>query len=55
MKPDESVVCYINSVFAPGLDEGVGGLFKVCSARIRAISLRKLFGSVSGTIVNTVS
>lgn len=21
--------CYVNSVFAPGLDEGVGGLWKV--------------------------
>ncbi|MCJ1404816.1 Ubiquitin-like protein [Xylographa trunciseda] len=26
---EESVFCYINSVFAPGLDEGVGGLWKV--------------------------
>ncbi|MCJ1444539.1 MAG: Ubiquitin-like protein [Stictis urceolatum] len=25
---EEHVFCYINSVFAPGLDEGVGGLFK---------------------------
>ena len=23
------VFCYVNSVFAPGLDEGVGGLWKV--------------------------
>ena len=30
MRSDQSVVCYVNSVFAPGLDEGVGGLFKVC-------------------------
>ena len=30
LRPDEGVVCYVNSVFAPGLDEGVGGLWKVC-------------------------
>lgn len=24
----ESVICYVNNVFAPGLDEGVGGLWK---------------------------
>jgi ubiquitin-like protein ATG12 len=24
----EGVFCYVNSVFAPGLDEGVGGLWK---------------------------
>ena len=29
IKQSESVVCYVNSVFAPGLDEGVGGLWKV--------------------------
>ena len=23
------VFCYVNSVFAPGLDEGVGGLWRV--------------------------
>ena len=33
LKADESVVCYVNSVFAPGLDEGVGGLWKVCLMR----------------------
>lgn len=26
------VFCYVNSVFAPALDEGVGGLWKVCEA-----------------------
>ena len=31
--PEQSVVCYINSVFAPGLDEGVGGLWKVSVIR----------------------
>ena len=25
----ESLFCYVNSVFAPGLDEGVGNLFRV--------------------------
>lgn len=25
----DHVFCYVNSVFAPGLDEGVGGLWKV--------------------------
>lgn len=29
LRVDEGVVCYVNSVFAPGLDEGVGGLWKV--------------------------
>ena len=24
-----NVFCYVNSVFAPGLDEGVGGLWRV--------------------------
>lgn len=30
LKEHESVFCYINSVFAPGLDEGVGNLYRVC-------------------------
>ena len=28
-KPTDSVFLYVNSVFAPGLDEGVGNLFRV--------------------------
>ena len=28
-KPSDSVFLYVNSVFAPGLDEGVGNLFRV--------------------------
>lgn len=28
-KESDSVFCYVNSVFAPGLDEGVGGLWRV--------------------------
>ncbi|KAI3060950.1 hypothetical protein CBS147353_10167 [Aspergillus niger] len=27
-KESDSVFCYVNSVFAPGLDEGVGGLWR---------------------------
>ncbi|KAJ5669825.1 Ubiquitin-like protein ATG12 [Penicillium macrosclerotiorum] len=30
-KDTDSVFCYVNSVFAPGLDEGVGGLWRVCA------------------------
>jgi len=30
LKDHESVFCYINSCFAPGLDEGVGNLWRVC-------------------------
>lgn len=29
IKDHESVFCYVNSVFAPGLDEGVGNLWRV--------------------------
>jgi ubiquitin-like protein ATG12 len=29
LKDHESVFCYVNSVFAPGLDEGVGNLWRV--------------------------
>lgn len=28
-KETDSVFCYVNSVFAPGLDEGMGGLWRV--------------------------
>jgi ubiquitin-like protein ATG12 len=30
LKEHESVFCYVGSVFAPALDEGVGGLWTVC-------------------------
>ena len=33
-KPNDSVFLYINSVFAPGLDEGVGNLFRVRLLRL---------------------
>ena len=36
LKREEGVFCYVNSVFAPGLDEGVGGLWDV--SRIFLIS-----------------
>lgn len=29
LRDTESVFCYVNSVFAPGLDEGVGNLWRV--------------------------
>ncbi|GAB7360377.1 hypothetical protein MBLNU230_g8334t2 [Neophaeotheca triangularis] len=29
LKESESVFCYVNSTFAPGLDEGVGNLWRV--------------------------
>lgn len=28
-KDTDSVFCYINNVFAPSLDEGIGGLYRV--------------------------
>ncbi len=30
-KPTDSVFLYVNSIFAPGLDEGVGNLYRVSS------------------------
>ncbi|KAI9370044.1 ubiquitin-like autophagy protein Apg12-domain-containing protein [Aspergillus egyptiacus] len=46
-KPTDSVFCYVNSVFAPGLDEGVGGLwrcFKTDDQLIVAYSMTPAFG-----------
>ncbi|KJK63541.1 Ubiquitin-like autophagy protein Apg12 [Aspergillus parasiticus SU-1] len=46
-KETDSVFCYINSVFAPGLDEGVGGLwrcFKVDDQLIVSYSMTPAFG-----------
>ena len=34
-KETDSVFCYVNSVFAPGLDEGIGGLWRVCSELVK--------------------
>ncbi|KAF5866641.1 Ubiquitin-like protein [Aspergillus alliaceus] len=46
-KETDSVFCYVNSVFAPGLDEGVGGLwrcFKVDEQLIVSYSMTPAFG-----------
>ncbi|RMJ24359.1 hypothetical protein PHISP_04760 [Aspergillus sp. HF37] len=46
-KESDSVFCYVNSVFAPGLDEGVGGLwrcFKTDDQLIVAYSMTPAFG-----------
>ncbi|KAJ5638310.1 Autophagy-related protein 12 [Penicillium lividum] len=46
-KPTDSVFCYVNSVFAPGLDEGIGGLwrcFKSDDQLIVAYSMTPAFG-----------
>ncbi|KAF3388409.1 Ubiquitin-like protein ATG12 [Penicillium rolfsii] len=46
-KETDSVFCYVNSVFAPGLDEGVGGLwrcFKTDEQLIVAYSMTPAFG-----------
>nr|A1CTJ1.2 RecName: Full=Ubiquitin-like protein ATG12; AltName: Full=Autophagy-related protein 12 [Aspergillus clavatus NRRL 1] len=46
-KDTDSVFCYVNSVFAPGLDEGVGGLwrcFKVDDQLIVSYSMTPAFG-----------
>ncbi|KAL4971136.1 ubiquitin-like protein ATG12 [Aspergillus stella-maris] len=46
-KDTDSVFCYVNSVFAPGLDEGVGGLwrcFKTDDQLIVAYSTTPAFG-----------
>ncbi|KAJ5991113.1 Autophagy-related protein 12 [Penicillium canescens] len=46
-KDTDSVFCYVNSVFAPGLDEGMGGLwrcFKTDDQLIVAYSMTPAFG-----------
>ncbi|KAJ5221387.1 uncharacterized protein N7469_010274 [Penicillium citrinum] len=46
-KHTDSVFCYVNSVFAPGLDEGIGGLFrcfKTDDQLIVAYSMTPAFG-----------
>ncbi|KAJ5090144.1 Ubiquitin-like protein ATG12 [Penicillium argentinense] len=46
-KDTDSVFCYVNHVFAPGLDEGVGGLFrcfKTDDQLIVAYSMTPAFG-----------
>ncbi|KAF7185184.1 Ubiquitin-like protein ATG12 [Pseudocercospora fuligena] len=47
LKDHESVFCYVNSVFAPGLDEGVGNLwrcFKVGEDLVVSYSITQAFG-----------
>lgn len=39
-----AVFCYVNSVFAPGLDEGVGNLWRVSGVCVSIYSL----GGVGG-------
>lgn len=36
-KDTDSVICYVNSVFAPRLDEGVGGLWRVSTGHISTL------------------
>ncbi|KAK1149233.1 Ubiquitin-like protein [Aspergillus melleus] len=46
-KQSDSVICYVNSTFAPGLDEGVGGLwrcFKTDDQLIVSYSMTPAFG-----------
>ncbi|PGH11151.1 ubiquitin-like protein ATG12 [Polytolypa hystricis UAMH7299] len=46
-KDTDSVFCYVNSVFAPGLDEGIGGLwrcFKTDDQLIVSYSMTPAFG-----------
>ena len=54
-KDTDSVFCYVNSVFAPGLDEGVGGLWRVSILATGTFALKVLiegFYSVSRRIIN---
>ncbi|PPJ49587.1 hypothetical protein CBER1_01892 [Cercospora berteroae] len=47
LKDYESVFCYVNSVFAPGLDEGVGNLwrcFKTGDELVVSYSITQAFG-----------
>ncbi|KAF2135891.1 uncharacterized protein K452DRAFT_238522 [Aplosporella prunicola CBS 121167] len=47
VKDHESVFCYVNSVFAPGLDEGLGNLwrcFKTKEELVVAYAIQPAFG-----------
>ncbi|EMC99504.1 hypothetical protein BAUCODRAFT_63570 [Baudoinia panamericana UAMH 10762] len=47
LQDHESVFCYVNSVFAPGLDEGVGNLwrcFKTGDELVVSYSITQAFG-----------
>lgn len=41
-KDTDSVFCYVNSVFAPGLDEGVGGLWRVSQLSVADYKYRPI-------------
>ena len=45
-KSGQQVFCYVNSVFAPGLDEGVGGLWKVSPTFLEGWRSRRIDDSV---------
>ncbi|MBE7182693.1 MAG: hypothetical protein INR71_16050 [Terriglobus roseus] len=40
----ESLFCYVNSVFAPGLDEGVGNLWRVSRSLLRLSRILLVLG-----------
>lgn len=42
-KPHESLFCYVGNVFAPGLDEGVGNLWRVSFVPFHCSFYRSLF------------
>jgi len=44
LKEGDGLFCYVNSVFAPGLDEGVGNLYRV-SLRLSFLPNQELFSS----------
>lgn len=47
VRDSDSVFCYVNSVFAPGLDEGIGNLwrcFKTNEELVVAYSITPAFG-----------
>ena len=47
LKDHESVFCYVNAVFAPGLDEGVANLwrcFRVGEELVVSYSVTQAFG-----------
>ena len=48
VKEAEGLFCYVNSVFAPGLDEGVGNLYRVC---LLSLPLVRGFSGGFGSLV----
>jgi ubiquitin-like protein ATG12 len=43
VRDGDGLFCYVNSVFAPGLDEGVGNLFRVSSRSTGGTPLERLW------------